>query len=57
MRRHRGLRAVPTADQLGGVAATGRTRDNGDSAIIAAAWIETLHSRAQRSAERHLRSA
>jgi hypothetical protein len=56
MRRHRGLRAVPTADQRGGVAATG-PRDNGHSAIIAAAWIETLQSRAQRDAERHLRSA
>lgn len=44
-------------DQRGGAAAAGAVHHQGHAELTAAAWIETLHSRAQRSAERHLRSA
>ena len=33
-------------DQRGGVAATGCTHRQGHSVLIATAWIETLHTRA-----------
>lgn len=51
------LHAVSVVDYRGGTVCAGTTRCAGDSAIIAAAWIESLHSRAQRHAERHLRTA
>ncbi len=46
-----------TVDQRAAAAAAGRTQHHGHSAVLAAAWIETLNNRAERSAERHLRSA
>jgi hypothetical protein len=54
--RHQIRCAAGLVDQRGGVAAAGCTHQDGHSAIVATAWIETLHSRAQRSAERHARS-
>lgn len=53
----RALVAAGSVDQRAGAAAAGRIRDQGHSAVLAAAWIETLDNRAERSAERHLRSA
>jgi hypothetical protein len=53
----RALLANATVDQRAGVAAAGRVQHQGHLAVLAAAWIETLHNRAERSAERHLRSA
>lgn len=53
----RRIAIVTTAvDQRGGTAAAGRTHHHGQSEIIAAAWIESLHSRAQRNAERRERA-
>jgi len=54
--RHQMRCVIGLVDQRGGVAAAGCTHRIGYSAIVATAWIETLHSRAQRSAERHARS-
>ena len=56
MGRHLAGSASTIMDQRGGVAATGCTHRQGHSALIATAWIETLHSRAERSAERHNRA-
>ena len=53
----RALATTGAVDQRGGAAAAGQTHPDGHSAILAAAWIETLNNRAERSAERHLRSA
>lgn len=44
-------------DERAGAATVGRAHHHGHAAIIAAAWIETLHSRAQRRAERHVGAA
>lgn len=54
--RHRVQCATAIVDQRGGLAAAGCIHHQGYSAIVAAAWIELLHSRAQRRAERHARS-
>jgi hypothetical protein len=51
------LIVAATLDQRGGAAVAGCVHHQGHSAILAVAWIETLHNRAERSAERHLRSA
>jgi hypothetical protein len=53
----RPLLAIGTVDQRAGAGAAGRTQHQGYSVVLAAAWIETLHNRAERSAARHLRSA
>ncbi|MCX2715236.1 hypothetical protein [Mycolicibacterium sp. J2] len=53
----RTLTACAAVDQRAGAAAAGRTHHHGHSALLAAAWIETLNSRAQRRAERHVRVA
>lgn len=55
------LRRTPvansTVDQRARAAAAGFIHHHEHSAVLAAAWIDTLHNRAERSAERHLRSA
>lgn len=53
----RALLSTGAVDQRAGVAAAGRTQRQGHTAALAAVWIETLHNRAERSAERRLRSA
>ena len=57
MGRHRAWSATAKVDQRGGLAVTGCTHRQGHSALIATAWIETLHSRAERNAARHNRSS
>ncbi len=52
----RTLTTCATVDQRAGAAAAGRTHHHGHSAVLAAAWIETLNSRAQRNAERRERA-
>lgn len=49
------LVVTATMDQRGGASVGGRVHHQGHAAILAAAWIETLHNRAERSGERHLR--
>ena len=44
-------------DHRAGAAAVGHCHQQGHAAVLAAAWIETLHNRAERKAERHLRTA
>jgi hypothetical protein len=56
MGRHRIQNPTATVDQRGGIAAAGCTHHQGHSALIASVWIETLHCRAQRRAERRNRS-
>jgi hypothetical protein len=51
------MAVTATLDQRSGAAVAGRIHHQGHSAILAVAWIETLHNHAERSAERHLRSA
>ncbi|ULN44760.1 hypothetical protein MI149_30160 (plasmid) [Mycolicibacterium crocinum] len=53
----RTLLSAGTVDQKAGAAAAGRSQHQGHSAVLAAAWIETLNNRAERNAERHLRPA
>ena len=52
MDRNLAASASAIMDQRGDVAATGYTHRQGHSALMATAWIETLHSRAERTAER-----
>lgn len=53
---HRAPSVTVAIGDLAGTAAAGQTRHQGRAQAVATAWIETLHTRAQLRAERHLGS-
>ncbi|TXH22923.1 MAG: amidohydrolase [Mycobacterium sp.] len=54
--RAESLAAVTGLDYQAGANAGGRAHHPGQSVRVAEAWIDTLHSRRQRRAERHPRA-
>lgn len=54
--RSASLSTVTGLDRQAGANAAARVHSHGQSVRAAGAWIDTLHARAQRRAERHPRS-